>query len=48
MYKQFKEILLQGSQKQMTEQKEILESAFENWRGNNEQIDDVTVVGIRI
>jgi tetratricopeptide (TPR) repeat protein len=48
MYKQFKQILLQNSYKPMSEQKEIIESAFVNWRGNNEQIDDVTVLGIKI
>jgi serine phosphatase RsbU (regulator of sigma subunit) len=48
MYKQFKEILLQNCHKPMSEQKEIIENAFLNWKGNGEQIDDVTVVGIRI
>jgi len=48
MYKQFKDILLQNCHKPMTEQKEVIESAFDNWRGDSEQIDDVTVVGIRI
>ena len=48
MYKQFKEILLKHSNKPSSEQKELLESAFENWKGNYEQIDDVTILGIRI
>ncbi len=48
MYKQFKEILLQNNQKPMSGQKEILENAFDKWRGKGEQIDDVTVIGIRI
>ncbi len=48
MYKQFKEILLQNSLKQMDEQKKMLENAFENWKCNAEQIDDVTVLGMRI
>jgi hypothetical protein len=29
-------------------QKRLLEDAFEKWRGNNEQIDDVCVFGVRI
>jgi hypothetical protein len=32
----------------MAEQKEILNNAFENWKGNLEQIDDVVVLGIKI
>ncbi len=30
------------------EQKEILEVTFENWKGNHEQIDDVTVMGLML
>jgi len=48
MYKQFKEILLSNSQKSMQEQKEILEKAINEWIGNSEQVDDVTVLGIKI
>jgi len=48
MYKQFKETLLQITHKSMSEQKDILESTFENWKGKGEQIDDVTIIGIRI
>ena len=29
-------------------QKELLEKAHINWKGNGEQIDDITVIGIRI
>ena len=47
-YKPLKEILLQNSQNTMNEQKEILEVAFENWKGNLEQVDDVTILGIKI
>jgi hypothetical protein len=32
----------------MTEQREILEIVFEKWISNYEQIDDITVLGIRI
>ncbi|MBI5542076.1 MAG: tetratricopeptide repeat protein [Bacteroidia bacterium] len=48
MYKQFKEILLANNNLPMSEQKVIIETAFEEWRGNGEQIDDVTILGIRI
>lgn len=32
----------------MSEQKEILLDSFNTWKGNNIQVDDVTVLGIRI
>lgn len=47
-YKQLNELLLSISQLPLTQQKQKLESAFENWKGNLEQVDDICVVGIRI
>jgi sigma-B regulation protein RsbU (phosphoserine phosphatase) len=44
----FKEILLDIHLKSMTEQNEILNQHFEQWKGDLEQVDDVTVLGIRI
>jgi hypothetical protein len=32
----------------MEKQKGILENKFEDWRGSLEQVDDVTIIGIRI
>lgn len=43
-----KELLLTIAGKPLHEQKEILESTFENWKGTNEQTDDVTVIGVRV
>jgi serine phosphatase RsbU (regulator of sigma subunit) len=43
----FIQFLQNNHQKQMSEQKRLLESEFETWRGNNHQIDDVLVVGFR-
>jgi len=40
--------LLQVSSKKMEKQKEIINRTFEDWRGVNEQIDDVLVMGIQI
>jgi len=31
----------------MLEQGEILDRIFEEWRGDNPQVDDVTLIGIR-
>lgn len=47
-YKQLEEVLLQSAQLTLAEQKQNLESKFANWRENLEQVDDVTVIGIRI
>jgi serine phosphatase RsbU (regulator of sigma subunit) len=45
---EFKNMLASLSQKNTPEQKEILQKTFSDWKGNNEQIDDVLVIGIRI
>jgi serine phosphatase RsbU (regulator of sigma subunit)/Tfp pilus assembly protein PilF len=46
--KSFRELLLSVQDKSMEEQKAIIDTSFENWRGDLEQIDDVCVIGIRI
>jgi serine phosphatase RsbU (regulator of sigma subunit) len=48
MYKPFKNLLLENADKPMSEQKIILEKAFEDWKGDVEQIDDVVVLGIKV
>ena len=48
MYKSFKELLFANRQKPMNEQQTILNETFLEWKGDNEQVDDVTVVGIKI
>ena len=47
-YKKFQELLLSVRDMIMFDQKTALEDAFESWKGSNEQIDDVLVMGIRI
>jgi serine phosphatase RsbU (regulator of sigma subunit) len=44
----FKELLLSLQKESMDKQKQLLGQAFESWRGENEQIDDVCIVGFRI
>jgi PAS domain S-box-containing protein len=48
MYKHFKEMLLSIREKSMTEQKEVLDGAIEEWKGSLEQLDDILVIGCRI
>ncbi|MDQ3048594.1 MAG: tetratricopeptide repeat protein [Bacteroidota bacterium] len=47
-YKQLKETILEIQTKPLILQKESLNKTFEKWRGDLEQLDDVTFVGIRI
>jgi serine phosphatase RsbU (regulator of sigma subunit) len=45
---QLKELLMVIHQKPMTEQKELLDKAFADWRGTLYQVDDVCVMGLRV
>lgn len=47
-YKQLNELLLAIHSKTVTEQHSELKHAFENWRGDLEQVDDVCLIGIKI
>ena len=44
----FKNLLLQNHKLPMIEQKEQLNKELEKWKGDNEQVDDILVVGIRV
>jgi len=46
--KAFRELLLSIQDKAMEEQKKSIDEAFETWKGDLEQIDDVCVIGIRV
>ncbi|GAB4143052.1 MAG: hypothetical protein Fur0041_18160 [Bacteroidia bacterium] len=48
MTKNLRELLMANAHLSMQEQKELLERTFAEWKGNLEQVDDVTVIGIRI
>jgi hypothetical protein len=41
-------LLLSVQEESMHKQAQILEETFESWRGDVEQIDDVSVIGVRI
>ena len=47
-HKQLEQLLLQISELPLDKQKETLNNKFEEWRGTQEQVDDVTVIGVRI
>ena len=48
MYRRFEETLLANSGFTMQGQGENLEKVFRDWKGSLEQVDDVTVIGVRI
>ena len=48
MANQFRELLLEISDKPITTQKEILNKTIENWRGQLDQVDDILVIGLKI
>lgn len=47
-YKQLQQLIKDNAGLAMEKQKELLEKEFESWKGNNEQTDDVCVIGIRV
>jgi serine phosphatase RsbU (regulator of sigma subunit) len=47
-YKQLEEKLVANSSKELEEQKDILIKSFDDWKGNLEQVDDVTLIGIKL
>ena len=48
MSRNFRDLLLEIHKKPMTVQKEILNKTFEEWRGDNIQLDDILIIGIRL
>ncbi len=48
MIKNLRELIFANAHLSMNEQKQILEATFKNWLGNLEQVDDVTLIGIRV
>jgi hypothetical protein len=47
-YKKMHELINDVIDLPMAMQKKCLESAFYQWKGSNEQVDDVLVIGVRI
>jgi phosphoserine phosphatase RsbU/P len=47
-YKQFQQLILSMENKPMKDQQEIMDSAFEAWKGVLSQVDDVLVIGVRV
>ncbi|MEZ4937260.1 MAG: tetratricopeptide repeat protein [Crocinitomicaceae bacterium] len=47
-YQQFREILLENFDKDMTAQRDLIDQKFESWKGDLEQVDDICVIGVKI
>jgi len=47
-YKQFQDLLSSINQNPMTDQCEILQHTFMDWKGDEEQVDDILIFGIRL
>jgi phosphoserine phosphatase RsbU/P len=48
MYRQFKELLVKIAGKPLEEQRTLLDDENNNWRGEETQVDDIIIIGIRI
>ena len=48
MSKNLRELLATNAHLPMHEQKQLLETTFANWKKDIEQVDDVTVIGVRV
>jgi serine phosphatase RsbU (regulator of sigma subunit) len=48
MSRKFKDLLIKIHQEPLQEQKNILDKTIADWMGNNSQIDDILVIGVRV
>ncbi len=46
--KRLKQLFLSIQDKRMPEQKEILYKTLEDWKGVEEQLDDILIIGVRV
>lgn len=47
LYRRFRDLLLQISELPEEDQRDMLQEAFNRWRGAHEQVDDILVMGLR-
>lgn len=47
-FKRIQQIFSENNQLECSKQKEIIENEFNKWKGNNKQIDDILVMGLRL
>lgn len=47
-YKALQQLLEANAEQPLEQQRELLLSAFNSWKGNLEQVDDVTIIGLKL
>jgi serine phosphatase RsbU (regulator of sigma subunit) len=48
MVKQLKQLFIDNCKLSMEEQRKTLDLSLENWKGENNQVDDITILGLKI
>lgn len=48
MYRQFRETLIELSDRPMEEQRDELDRILDEWKGSYEQVDDILIIGVRV
>ena len=48
LIKRFRKLIVSNAAKSMKEQKEVLISEHNKWKGNEEQLDDIVIIGLRV
>ncbi|MBL1144860.1 MAG: SpoIIE family protein phosphatase [Bacteroidetes bacterium] len=48
MYKRFRELLVEIGTKELSQQKELLKESLFDWMKDEEQVDDILVIGVRV
>lgn len=48
MYKRFRDLLLENAKKDLSDQKENLKESLFDWMQDEEQVDDILVIGVRV
>jgi hypothetical protein len=46
--KNFKKLLMEIYAEPLQDQKMILDAVFSEWKGDNPQVDDVLIIGVRV
>lgn len=48
MYKKFRDLLIANGEKELSVQKELLKESLFDWMKDEEQVDDILVIGVRV